>query len=106
GGPDNRQFALMFNWLHVDIDRWRDFLALRGREYQEPAIPAFAAQDRSSFILLPGAEPPAEDLAPLQAIHDFCRDPAILEKLRVSWEGRERARKAAELARLADPPEK
>ncbi len=106
-GPQNRQYALIMNSRRVDLDCWGDFLALRGIASRVPDIPAFAPQDRSSFVLPPGAEtPPPEDLAPLQAIHDLCRDLAALEKLRSAWESRELAKARQEAARRAAPPEK
>lgn len=103
-GPDGRQYGLILSWSTVELDHWGDFADIHGKD--APEMPEFAPADRSSLVLIPGETPPPDDLAPLTAIHDWCRNPAVQEKLRLAWEGRQRAEAEAEAARRADPPEK
>ncbi len=96
---DNTHYLLM-GWGNVDIDRMADLRTAQDLEYDAPAMPEFP-DGKASFEII-GNQPAAEDLVPIQSLHDLYNNE--YERLKTAWEGRERARIQQEAELKANPP--
>lgn len=96
---DDTHYLLM-GWGNVDIDRMSELQAAKGREYDAPAMPDFP-EGRATFEII-GKPPAAEDLAPIQALHDLYNNQLV--RLKTAFEGREKARIEREEYLKANPP--
>jgi hypothetical protein len=83
----NSHYMLM-GWGNVDLDHMAELYAAKGREYGAPDLPEFP-EGKASFQII-GKQPDAENLAPIQALHDLYN--SEYERLKTACEGRERAR--------------
>ena len=93
-------YSILMGWGNVDIDRMTDLQAAKGREYNAPDMPDFP-EGKATFEII-GKQPAAEDLPPIQAIHDiYNSEHARLQK---AFEGREKARLEHEAELKANPP--
>ncbi len=92
---------LLMGWGNVDIEHISELRAAKGLEYDAPDIPDFAGGDATFQIA--GDPPAAEDLAPIQALHDLYN--SNLSRLTSAFEGREEARLEREAYLKANPPQ-
>jgi len=91
---------LLMGWGNVDIDRMSELQAAKGREYDAPAMPDFP-EGKATFEIV-GKPPAAEELAPIQALHDLYNNQLV--RLKTAFEGREKARIEREEYLKANPP--
>ena len=92
--------SIFMGWCSVDIDRMTDLKAAKGTEYKIPEMPHFP-DGKATFEII-GNQPAAEDLPPIQAIHDiYNSEHARLQK---AYEGREKARLVHEAELKSKPP--
>ena len=94
------QYAMMMGWGYADLDKRPGMLAAHLKAYGATAPPAFS-DGKASFEII-GASVPAEDLAPIQALHDLYNNEH--DHLQKAYEGRERARLQHEAELIANPP--
>jgi len=73
----------------------------KGLEYDAPDMPDFPEGEATFQIV--GKQPAAEDLVPIQALHDLYN--SEFNRLKTAWEGRERARIEREAYLKANPPQ-
>lgn len=93
--------AMLMGWGYADIGSMREIKAARLKAYGATVPPAFP-DGKASFEII-GAPPAAEDLAPIQALHDlYNTEHACLHS---AFEGRERARLEREAYLKANPPQ-
>jgi hypothetical protein len=92
---------LIMGWSNVEIELMTELKSARGLDQGEPALPDFS-DDIASFQIA-GKQPAAEDIAPIQALHDLYN--SELERLRTAFEGREKARIEHEAYLKANPPQ-
>jgi hypothetical protein len=85
----------------VDVDRMTDLLAAKGRLYAVPDMPTLP--DGKATYEIVGNQPAAEELVPIQSLHDLYN--SEFERLKTAYEGRERARIAHEVYLKAHPPQ-
>ena len=93
--------SIFMSWSNVDIDRMTDMFAAKGREYDAPDMPDFP-EGLATFKII-GNQPAAEDIVPIQALHDLYNNE--LQRLKTAYEGRERARIEREAYLKANPPQ-
>lgn len=93
--------TLIIGWSNVDIDRISDVKNSVGYDFEMPELPIFE-KDESAFRII-GEQPTAEDLAPIQALHDIYNNQ--LSQLKTAFHGRERARIESEEYLKAHPPQ-
>ena len=93
--------SIFMSWSNVDIDRMTDRFAAKGREYDAPDMPDFP-EGMATFKII-GNQPAAEDLVPIQALHDLYN--SEFQRLKIAYEGRERARIEREAYLKAHPPQ-
>jgi hypothetical protein len=86
---------------NVDVDRMTDLLAAKGRLYAVPDMPTLP--DGKATYEIVGNQPAAEELVPIQSLHDLYN--SELERLKTAYEGRELARIAHEAYLKAHPPQ-
>lgn len=92
---------LLMGWGNVDIERMSELQTAKGREYDAPDMPEFA-EGKATFQIV-GKQPAAEDLVPIQALHDLYN--SELARLKTAYEGREAARIEREAYLKAHPPQ-
>ena len=92
---------MMMGWGYADLDKRPGMLAAHLKAYGATAPPAFP-DGKASFEII-GASVPAEDLAPIQALHDLYNNEHA--RLKSAFEGRERARLEREAYLKANPPQ-
>ena len=88
-------------WETRDTTRLAAWCAKTGREYHPPEIPPLPAGP-ATFVVV-GTAPAAELLIPIQSLHDLYNKES--DRLKTSYEGRERARIAREAWLKANPPQ-
>lgn len=93
--------SLMMGWGNVDIDRMTDLMASKGRGYDAPDMPEFP-EGKATFKVT-GGQPTAEQLIPIQSLHDLYN--MEYARLLTAWQGRERARVEREAYLKAHPPQ-
>jgi hypothetical protein len=93
--------SIFMGWGNVDIDRMTELLASKGREYDAPDMPDFP--DGMATFKIIGDQPAAEDLVPIQTLHDLYN--SEFQRLKTAYEGRERARTEREAYLKANPPQ-
>jgi hypothetical protein len=93
--------ALLMGWGYVDLDRMSDMQAARLKAYGTTAPPIFP-EGKAGFEII-GGPLAAEDLAPIQALHDLYNTEHA--RLKTAFEGRERARIEREAYLKAHPPQ-
>ena len=84
-------------WLQCD--RLDDLRAAKGLEYDAPDMPDFP-EGKATYQIV-GIQPAAEELAPIQALHDLYN--SEFERLKTAYVGRERARIEHEAYLKANP---
>ncbi len=93
--------AMLMGWGYADVESMGEINAARLKAYGTTAPPAFP-DGKASFEII-GALPAAEDLAPIQALHDLYNNEHA--RLKSAFEGRERARLEREAYLKANPPQ-
>ena len=93
-------YSKMMGWGYADVESMSEINAARLKAYGAPAPPPFPDGKASSEII--GASIPAEDLAPIQALHDLYNNEHA--RLKSAFEGRERARLEREAYLKTHPP--
>ncbi len=93
--------ALLMGWGYVDLETMSDMQAVRLKAYGATTLPTFP-EGKASFEII-GAPLAAEDLAPIQALHDLNNSEHA--RLKSAFEGRERARIEREAYLKAHPPQ-
>ena len=96
----NTRYSLFFGLGNQDLDRWADACARRGVAFTPPAVPPLQ-EGELNYIVTKGA-PTAEELAPIVALHSLVKTDG--EKLRLAYEGRQRAQREQEAFLKAHPP--
>ncbi len=91
---------IFMSWSNVEIDRMADLQAVKGRESEAPHMPDFP-EGKATFEIV-GTQPAAEDLPPIQALHDLYN--SEYDRLQKAYEGREKARLEHEAELKANPP--
>ena len=91
---------LLMGWGNVDIDRMSELQAAKGRQYDAPVMPEFT-EGKASFQMV-GKQPAAEDIVPIQALHDLYNSEHA--RLLTAFDGREKARTDHETYLKANPP--
>lgn len=94
-------YYLLMGWGNVDIDHMSELRAAKGLEYDAHDMPDFP-EGKATFQIV-GKQPAAEDLVPIQALHDLYN--SEFNRLKTAWEGRERARIEREAYIKANPPQ-
>ena len=94
-------YSKMMGWGYADVESMSEINAARLKAYGAPAPPPFP-DGKASFEII-GASLPAEDLAPIQALHDLYNNEHA--RLKSAFEGRERARLEREAYLKANPPQ-
>ena len=94
-------YSKMMGWGYADVESMSEINAARLKAYGAPAPPPFP-DGKASFEII-GASIPAEDLAPIQALHDLYNNEHA--RLKSAFEGRERARLEREAYLKANPPQ-
>lgn len=92
--------SIFMGWGNVDIEQMTDLQAAKRREYYASNVPDFP-EGKATFEIV-GKQPAAEDLPPIQAIHDIYH--SELARLQKAFEGREKARLEHEAELKANPP--
>jgi hypothetical protein len=92
---------LLMGWDEVDVGSMAELNATKGREYDAPALPEFAA-GKATFQIT-GEQPAAEDLVVIQSLHDLYHRELV--RLRAAYKGRELARIQNEEYLKANPPQ-
>jgi hypothetical protein len=92
--------CMFMGWGNVDIDRMTDLRAAKELEYDAPDMPDFP-EGKATYQIV-GIQPAAEELVPIQSLHDLYNSEH--ERLTTAYEGRERARIAHEAYLKAHPP--
>jgi hypothetical protein len=93
--------AMLMGWGYVDLDKRPEMLAAHLKAYGATTLPPLP-DDKASFEII-GASLTAEDLAPIQALHDLYNNEHA--RLKSAFEGRERARLEREAHLRANPPQ-
>jgi hypothetical protein len=93
--------ALLMGWGYVDLETMSDMQAARLKAYGATAPPTFP-EGKAGFEII-GTPLTAEDLAPIQALHDLYNSEHA--RLKSAFEGRERARLEREAYLKAHPPQ-
>lgn len=93
--------SLLMSWGYVDIEKMSEMQAARLKAYGAPVLPTFPA-GKAGFQF-PEMTPAAEDIAPIQALHDLYN--SQYDRLKTAFEGRERARIEREAYLKANPPQ-
>ena len=93
--------ALLMGWGYVDLETMSEMQAARLKAYAASAIPEFP-EGKASFEIT-GTPVAAEDLAPIQALHDLYNSEYAC--LKSAFEGRESARIEREAYLKAHPPQ-
>ena len=93
--------SLLMGWGYVDLETMSEMQAARLKAYGATALPAFP-EGKANFEII-GAPLAAEDLAPIQALHDLYNSEHA--RLKSAFEGRERARIEREAYLKAHPPQ-
>ena len=91
---------LLMSWGNVELDRMVDLADENVSQYDAPPLPEFALGKASFQIIGPKAA--SEDLVPIQALHDLYNE--HFDRLKLAFEGRERARLQQEAELKANPP--
>ena len=94
-------YSKMMGWGYADVESMSEINAARLKVYGATAPPPFP-DGKASFEII-GAPVPAEDLAPIQALHDLYNNEHA--RLKSAFEGRERARLEHEAYLKANPPQ-
>jgi len=94
-------YSLFCSPGNEDVDRLSALMASKGRAYQPPAIPEALPQGDPAFVVTEGA-PTAEELAPIQAVHDLFKSQG--ETLRLAYEARKQASQQRDAEAKANPP--
>ncbi|MGL4399603.1 MAG: hypothetical protein ACRCXD_07020 [Luteolibacter sp.] len=92
---------MLMGWGYADLDRRPEILAAHLKAYGATAPPPFS-DGKASFEII-GTSFTAEDLAPIQALHDLYHNEHT--RLKSAFEGRERARLEQEAYLKANPPQ-
>ncbi len=99
-GSDGATRSLMMMWSTVDIDRMRNLMARKGRQYIPPAIPDLPL-GKATFAIASG-NPTTENLAAIQSLHDVYHNEHA--RLLTAHQGREQSRLAQAAELKANPP--
>jgi hypothetical protein len=94
-------YSKMMSWGYANVESMSEIKESRLKAYGATAPPAFS-DGKASFEII-GASVPAEDLAPIQALHDLYNNEH--PRLKSAFEGRERARLEREAYLKANPPQ-
>jgi len=100
-GGAGETHSILMGWGNVDIERLSEIRAKAGKDYVVPEIPALPAGPATYQII--GNPPPAEDLIPIQSLHDLYN--SNLAELTTAYQGREQARLNREAELKAHPPQ-
>ncbi|MGL4400318.1 MAG: hypothetical protein ACRCXD_10650 [Luteolibacter sp.] len=95
------QHNMLMGWGYADVESMSEINPARLQAYGATAPPAFP-EGKASFEII-GASLTAEDLAPIQALHDLYNNDHA--RLKSAFEGRERARLDHEAYLRANPPQ-
>jgi hypothetical protein len=93
--------SMLMGWGYVSVETMSKMRAAWLQAYGASSPPTFP-QGKASFEFI-GTPPAAEDLAPIQALHDLYN--AEHARLKTAFEGRERARLEREAHVKANPPQ-
>ncbi len=93
--------SMLMGWGYADLESISDMRAARLKAYGATAPPNFP-EGKASFKII-GEPLAAEDLAPIQALHDLYNNEYT--RLKSAFEGRERARLEREAYLKANPPQ-
>ena len=90
----------MMTWNFTDLERRNALQRENPGQVEAPEIPAFPA-GKATFIVDSG-NPNQQTLASIQSLHDLYNNE--YERLKVAYEGRERAQRLREAELKANPP--
>ncbi len=93
--------TMLMAWGYVDLETINDMQAARLQAYGATEFPTIP-EGKATFQIT-GTPPAAEDLAPIQALHDLYN--SEYARLKVAFDGRERARLEREAYLKAHPPQ-
>jgi hypothetical protein len=93
--------SMLMGWGYTDLESMSDMRAARLKAYGVTSPPTFP-EGKASFEII-GEPLAAEDLAPIQALHDLYNSEHA--RLKSAFEGRERARLEREAYLKANPPQ-
>jgi hypothetical protein len=93
--------ALLMGWGYVDLQTMSDMQAARLKAYGATAPPTFP-EGKAAFEII-GTPLTADELAPIQALHDLYNSEHA--RLKSAFEGRERARLEREAYLKSHPPQ-
>ncbi len=93
--------SLLMGWGYVDLHKMSEMQAARLKAYGATALPTFP-EGKAGFEII-GTPLSAEDLAPIQALHDLYNSEHA--RLKSAFGGRERARLEREAYLKANPPQ-
>ncbi len=93
--------SMLMGWGYADLESMSDMRAARLKAYGATAPPTFP-EGKATFEII-GEPLAAEDLAPIQALHDLYNNEYT--RLQSAFEGRERARLAHEAYLKANSPQ-
>ena len=93
--------SMLMGWGYADLESMSNLRAARLKAYGATAPPTFP-EGKATFEII-GEPLAAEDLAPIQALHDLYNNEYA--RLKSAFEGRERARLAQEAYLKANPPQ-
>ncbi len=93
--------SMLMGWGYADLESMSDIRTARLKAYGATAPPTFP-EGKASFAII-GEPLAAEDLAPIQALHDLYNNEYT--RLQSAFEGRERARLEREAYLKANPPQ-
>ena len=100
-GTDGKTRSLFLMWSNMDLDRIASRFGSGPRALQAPSIPEFPAGNATYQFV--GTIPAADDLVPIQSLHDLYNREFL--RLKTAYEGREQARIEREVFLKAHPPQ-
>jgi hypothetical protein len=100
-GTDGHTRSLFMMWSSIDLDRLAIRFGSSPRSFQAPSIPEFPAGNATYQFV--GTTPAADDLVPIQSLHDLYNREFL--RLKTAYEGREQARIEREAFLKAHPPQ-
>jgi hypothetical protein len=92
--------SLLMGWGYVDLETMSETRAASLKAYGAAVLPTFP-EGKASFEII-GDPLAAEDLAPIQSLHDLYNSEH--DRLKTAYEGRERAQRLLEAELKANPP--
>lgn len=92
---------MLLMWSVMEIDRINAFQQKFSRQFTEPDIPEFPP-GKATFIITEGKASP-QTLASIQSLHDIYNKD--YERLKSTYEGRQRAQFLREAELTANPPQ-